>query len=160
MFSYLVLSGEASKLEEIFTRLKKIISDKKSVVKNGLLDSLCVNAQFSISKMSSQRLWAYFAFSDNKNDLEKLVKQNNRGLCIVNSNDKDVDASNFLDWLSSHSIDDVPSNFDGSFSCVSITKKNGFSAFNDFSSSISSIDLRLIAILNNLFNSLSFSFGH
>ena len=136
MFSYLVLSGEPSKVEEIFTRINKLISDQKSTTKNWLSDTFFVNTQFGISKMSSQRLWAYFAFSDNKKDLERFVKQNNRGLCIINSSETNVDASDCLDWLSSHSIDDVPGKYDGGFSCVSITRKNGFSSFNDFSGNV------------------------
>lgn len=133
MFSYIVLSGESSKLEEIFTKIHKIVSGKASDAKSCPLRTLLVNSPFVISKMSSQRLWAYFAFSDNKKDLETLIKQNNRGLCIVNGSDKSINTSEYLNWLSSHSIDEVSGVFDGCFSCVSITKKNGFSAFCDFS---------------------------
>ena len=136
MFSYLVLSGEASKVEEIFTKINRLVSNKKSATKNWFLDIFFVNPQFSISKMSSQHLWAYFAFSDNKKDLDRSVEQNNRGLCIINGNDSNIDSSDCLDWISSHNIDDVPGKFDGVFSCVSITMKNGFSSFNDFSGSV------------------------
>ena len=168
MFSYLVLSGEASKVEEIFTKINNLVNDKKSAVKSRFSDIFFVNTQFVISNMSSQRLWAYFAFSDNKKDLEMFVEQNNHGLCIVNSNNKNIKADDCLDWLNLHNIDEASREFDEEFSCVSITNKNGFSAFSCFSGGVpvfysSKLGVNLISNVSKLISYIvndSFSYDY